>query len=211
MFRSGHVSETQLVECYMAGRTHEAADPRVTDHLTTCRACRGQFDALAAFLDEDRDAAIAEADEAFPADRLQAQHQQIMKRLDHVHRSARVISFPGRDVSVPERPAAMSRLAPRWLAAAAAAGLFIGVAVGGYLGPDRFVSRRTVRVAEATASRPRAVAAPAPTAAPAVLVGTSADSVTQDDDAFLMELELALANPRSRELRPFDALTPHVR
>ena len=32
-----------------------------------------------------------------------------------------------------------------------------------------------------------------------------------DDDAFLIELELALARPHTRELQPFDAMTPHVR
>jgi hypothetical protein len=31
------------------------------------------------------------------------------------------------------------------------------------------------------------------------------------DEAFLSDLELALERPRTRELQPFDALTPHVR
>ncbi len=34
---------------------------------------------------------------------------------------------------------------------------------------------------------------------------------TFDDDVFLQELEFALARPHTRELQPFDALTPHVR
>ena len=34
---------------------------------------------------------------------------------------------------------------------------------------------------------------------------------TADDDAFLSDLEMALERPRTRELQPFDALTPHVR
>jgi len=33
----------------------------------------------------------------------------------------------------------------------------------------------------------------------------------KDDDAFLVELELALARQQPRELQPFDAMTPHVR
>jgi hypothetical protein len=32
-----------------------------------------------------------------------------------------------------------------------------------------------------------------------------------DDDAFLSDLELALESPRSGELVPLDALTPHLR
>ena len=42
---------------------------------------------------------------------------------------------------------------------------------------------------------------------------TSPASVVEppDDDKFLAELEEALQNPRTRELMPLDALTPHVR
>jgi hypothetical protein len=38
---------------------------------------------------------------------------------------------------------------------------------------------------------------------------TDADPL--DDEAFLLELEFALARPHTHELQPFDALTPHVR
>ena len=38
----------------------------------------------------------------------------------------------------------------------------------------------------------------------------SAQDDARDDDEFLMELELALARPHTRELQPFDAMTPHV-
>ena len=51
---------------------------------------------------------------------------------------------------------------------------------------------------------------PAPAPGPAVRVNsTQVDS--RDDDEFLMELELALSRPHTRELQPFDAMTPHVR
>jgi hypothetical protein len=32
-----------------------------------------------------------------------------------------------------------------------------------------------------------------------------------DDDTFLTELEFALQRPHTRELQPFDVLTPHAR
>jgi len=41
--------------------------------------------------------------------------------------------------------------------------------------------------------------------------GIGAAPATADEDAFLSDLEVALARPRTRELQPFDALTPHVR
>jgi hypothetical protein len=71
----------------------------------------------------------AEADAVFTADRLRAQHQQIARRLEHVGRPARVISFPGQLVRR-TITASTSHAAPRWVAAAAAAGLFVGIALG---------------------------------------------------------------------------------
>jgi hypothetical protein len=46
--------------------------------------------------------------------------------------------------------------------------------------------------------------------APAVRV-SSAVPDAPDDDTFLMELDLALERPHTRELLPLDALTPHAR
>jgi hypothetical protein len=45
---------------------------------------------------------------------------------------------------------------------------------------------------------------------PVATRGTTPGEVAADD-AFLSELELALERPHTRELRAFDALTPHVR
>jgi hypothetical protein len=39
----------------------------------------------------------------------------------------------------------------------------------------------------------------------------AAAPISGDDDSFLSELENALQHPRTRELVPYDALTPHVR
>ena len=47
---------------------------------------------------------------------------------------------------------------------------------------------------------------------PAIVRAAPSTPVTvADDDAFLLDLELALQRPNTRELEPFDALTPHVR
>lgn len=201
---SSHLEEDQFVECYFAGRTGEAVNPRLAEHLGACDACAGQFQALTTLLDEVRHEGEAEADAELGPEALARQQQQIARRLEHAHRSARVIAFPARDAG----PSVVHPgfVTARWMAAAAAAGLFIGVAVGGYLGPERF------RLAgSATATAP-AMAVQRPASSPAVLVNAaqSAPAVI-DDDAFLMELELALARPQPRELAAFDALTPHVR
>jgi len=79
------------------------------------------------------------------------------------------------------------------------------VAVGGYFAPERF-HRSVAR--QVAAERPMTVQQ-RPAAPAAVRVNTALED--PDDDAFLMELELALARPHTRELQPFDAMTPHVR
>lgn len=198
---SGHLKEDQLLECYVAGRAGEAVNPRLAEHLDTCAACADQFQELAGLLEEVRTEGVAEADAAFGPEAMARQQHQIARRLEHSYRSARVIAFPGRETSpAAPRPGFVTA---RWLAAAAAAGLFIGVAVGGYLGPERFGAGRT-------AAPTMAVQRTSPS--PAVRVNSAQPTAAAvDDDAFLMELELALARPQPRELAAFDALTPHVR
>jgi hypothetical protein len=201
----GHLKDDQLLECYVAARGGESLDPRAAEHLADCSECDARFDDLAAFMDTLRDEADAETDALFPAERLAAQQHEILHRLEHVHRQARVISFPNTEAAPSAR--ASARVTPRWLAAAAAAGLFVGVAVGGFFGPDR-LHRATVTARQVEASQPMTVQHPVST--PAVRVGNTQPDST-DDDAFLMELEVALASPHTRELQPFDAMTPHVR
>jgi anti-sigma factor RsiW len=201
---SGHLKDDHLFEYYLASRAGDGLDLRAAEHLADCLDCVARYDEMVAFMDQTRADAEAEADEAFPAERLRVQQQQILRRLEHVHRSARVISFPSREASAGSR--AVAHLTPRWLAGAAAAGLFIGVAVGGYLAPEHFRTA-TARQAPTEVPAMSVQQRPAPTS---VRVGnTEADA--PDDDAFLIELELALARPHTRELQPFDAMTPHVR
>jgi hypothetical protein len=94
---------------------------------------------------------------------------------------------------------------PRWLAAAAAAGLFVG-AVGGRLIPGTNRGLPGVHFGVSRVVPPRTAPAPASqTTVPATSIEPS------DDTDFLEQLELALERTHPRELQPFDALTPHVR
>ena len=193
---SRHAAEQQMYDCYYAERTGESIDPRVAEHLADCAACSARYATLARLLDEVRDAGVADADAYFTADRLRAQEHQIARRLEFAAHPARVLSFPGHAAS---RPAATApRVAPRWVAAAAAAGLFIGVAAGvSYEWEWRAQPRQTLA---SSSSR----------LAPVATRGTGAVDVAADD-AFLSELEAALERPHLRELVAYDALTPHVR
>ncbi len=176
-------------------------DPPAAEHLAECADCSRRYAELTIFMDGLRDEADAEVEELFPTERLVAQQQNIFRRLTHVHRPARIISFPARELAA-AMPSS-GRVPPRWLAAAAAAGLFIGVAVGGVFGPAGMRRDASMQVAAPPMSAPRVAASPA------VRVNTPVES--PDDDAFLLQLEMALAQPTLRELQSFDALTPEVR
>lgn len=201
--RFGHMKDSRLFATYLGECAGEALDPREADHLSSCAECAGRFQKLAALMNEVRDAADVEVDDAFPAARLEAQRQQILRTLEQVQRPARVLSFPRRDLAPDERTS--TRMTPRWVAGAAAAGLFIGFAAGGYLGPERF-QRSGLQVAQ---SVPGQMIVQRPAAVPAVRINATQPDAP-DDDAFLMELEVALSRTYARELQPFDAMTPHV-
>ena len=190
---SPHLHDDRLLEHYATERTGEPGISAVASHLAVCVDCSGRYTALKEWLDGARSEAIAEADEIFTADRLKRQQHQILRRIEHLGQPARVLSFPGRLGQTFRRGSA--RVAPRWLAAAAAAGLFVGVAVGGAffevgLRHGGLTARRSVQ----TKTPPNVI-----------VPGAS------DEDAFLSDLELALERRGAGELEPLDELTPHLR
>ena len=100
----------------------------------------------------------------------------------------------------------------RWIAGAAAAGLFVGVAAGTFfdfgtrfefgMRGRRSLVQRTTREAGGQTLPAHMAATPAVTAA---------TLAAEADDVFMSALDLALDRPHTRELVAFDALTPHVR
>lgn len=204
--RIHHVQDERLFECYLAGRHGETPDPPTAEHLADCEACAARFAEMARFMDALREEAEMEADEVFTLERLRAQQIAVGRRIDHVGQPARLISFPSQVVRR-TMTVSTSHTAPRWIAGAAAAGLFVGLALGAsyeweWRGRP---AGRISAVAESTVSRPTVPASEA------TLVGSSPEPAFSADDAFLLELDAALDRPRTRELLPFDALTPHVR
>ena len=117
IFRSGHLSERALVEAVMTGERPA--------HLERCDICVERAVDLGRWLDQVRVMGIETADAAFPPDRLAAQQQQILRRLEQLDQPARVIAFPsqyrlGRELGG-------RRVAAGWVAVAAAAGVVLGV------------------------------------------------------------------------------------
>jgi anti-sigma factor RsiW len=203
--RAHHLHEERLFDSYLAAQTGDPLDPPVAEHLADCAACGARYTELAAFMDTLRREGDAEADAIFTPERLRAQHQQITRRLALAGRPARVLSFPGRivrrTISV-----STSRTAPRWVAASAAAGLFIGVALGAsyqFEFGNAQERQPPMRLRETASAR-------TPRNAPVATRGTGQPDVAADA-AFLSDLEVALERPHTRELQAFDELTPHVR
>ena len=197
-----HLPEERLFDSYMAERNGEPIDPPVAEHLTDCASCGARYTELATFMDTLRREGDAEADACFTPERLRVQQQHIARRIALIGRPARILSFPGRIVR--RTIDASTASSARWIAAAAAAGLFIGVALGASypwtwqgLGVPSLVARA------GGSARPARMT-------PVATRGTSPAEVAADD-AFLSDLEVALERPHTRELQAFEALTPHVR
>jgi len=194
-----HLHDDRLFECYLTEHGGDAIDPPAAEHLADCQACSVRYAELTRFMDTLRRDGDADADAVFTPERLRAQQQQIARRIEHVGRPARIISFPSQIVRR-TIGASRSRTAPRWVAAAAAAGLFVGVALGAsYEWNVRSVPASSYGVRDLSTR-----------IAPVATRGESPAEIA-NDDAFLSDLELALERPHTRELRAFDAFTPHVR
>ena len=191
MRRALHLQDDRLFECYLAQRQGEGADPPTAEHLADCESCAARYAELVLLMDGVRAEGEAEADAAFPPERLRAQQQQIARRMEAVGRPARVLSFPGRVVQSTIRASTLR--SPRWTAAAAAAGLFLGIALGATYDWD---TRPSPSAPSSMSARARVPSTPAPDAA---------------DEDFMSELDLALDRPHTRELAAFDAFTPHFR
>jgi hypothetical protein len=202
--RGRHLQEDRLFDCYLTVQSGQPLDPPVAEHLTDCDVCGVRYAELTQFMDSLSVEATAETDEIFTADRLRGQRQQITRKLDHLGHPARVISFPSRAAGHYVGSSA-PRPARRWIAAAAAAGLFVGVGTGLFLDWDRASGRRTAGVIA------RQTVLTATQAADGRPIEIALPDRSAEDKAFLSELELAGERPRIRELSAVDALTPHVR
>ena len=138
----------------------------------------------------------AEADAAFPAERLQRQHARILQRVDQEGRPGRVIAFPA---SQHRMRTSLLQISPstRWIAAAAAIAFVAGVAAG---------QRQPTEFRFTTA--PVATARPTAAEATGTTLRASAPLVPSDDE-FLGEVEIA-AQSRPTALRHLDAMTPRA-
>lgn len=187
-----HLSDDRLIELGATGTPSSSEQ----QHLGSCAACEGRRAANARLLEELSIAAHEDADAVFTAERLARQQTRILDRIDQEVRPARVIAFPA---ATEVMPAAVRRRpqATRWIAAAAVAGLLVGLAAG-RLGPE---TRRAL-------GGGRQVAATAPAPAPAGRIRPV--STTMSDDQLLGEIERAIDGRGGASIRALDELTPRA-
>jgi hypothetical protein len=120
LFRRGHLSEQALTRALVANERPA--------HVDRCIRCAERMAEIGRWLDRLRDEAVDAADAAFPAERLAVQQAQILRRIAQAEEPVRVLEFPGHRAALPS--VATRRVAPAWLAVAAAAGLVVGVVSG---------------------------------------------------------------------------------
>ena len=194
-----HLDANVLIRRYLADRglaALDAGDEGPLRHLAHCPACEARYQALRVAFDETREAAAADAAVACTADRMERQRDRILRRIDALHAGPRVLPFPAAVQNGHAAP--QPRVFRRWVAAAAAAGLLVGLGVG------RLVPfRGTSTTADA---RRQMTSAPASVRQTPVMRALHAEPAANDEE-FLSEIELATAAPRTRELRAIYAFT----
>ncbi len=183
-----------MIAVYVGAEPRFGRRNKTLAHLHGCPACARRYHEFVHQMADVREEALVEADAGFSPARLDAQRAQILARLEHIAHPARVIPFPA---------AATQNLAMftgtqvrRWIAAAAAAGLIIGLTVG------RMADLRPASVSNAAAR----VSAPAP---PAVEPARPAAEPRLNDDELLSRAEQVQAEmPLPASLEVLGAMTP---
>lgn len=181
----GHLDERALAAAWADGRIDGTTPAH--PHLAACPACRARLADLSAWLEDVRADASAEADAAFPAERLAAQHAHIVRRLEAAGRPARVIAFPKLAGPI----ASSTSPVRRWVASAAAAGLIAGIALGNYMDLRHTLLRPGVAITPES-----------------VLLGSNG---AISDEELMWHLEQLAASSIPEELTAFDSLTPRAR
>jgi hypothetical protein len=200
------LSDSQLADLWSAA---VAAGQPVADahdpHLSGCAQCRARYGAFVQWLDNMRDDAVAEADEAFPAERLASQQSQVMRRLEALERPARVLNFPRIGRPTTSTQGHMQR----WVTAAAAAGLVIGLAAG-QLFDIRHALFARPEPARGPAQTARYVPQQVTTNSAAAVVATPV-SFSVSDEALFFGGEPVRSSERVSMLQAMDDITPRAR
>jgi len=184
----GHLSDQEFARLWTSGERHP--------HLDTCADCRARFAEFDGWLLDVGNTLRAEADDAFPAERLAVQQAQIARRLETLERPARVIVFPKAARAVISGHSHVRR----WVTVAAAASLIAGFGLG------QIVPLRSVIIKQQAAAPSPTFNVPESVARAVELTPVSA---SPDDDELLSSD--AFSSPKVKNLSALDDMTPHAR
>ena len=199
--KASHLPDDRLIELCML----DAASATEQHHLSACARCDARRVRLQRLLDEVSDTATTAADAAFPPERLARQQARILAHLQHEGRPARVIAFPAGQA--PHEPM-VSRTRPRsrWIAAAAVAGLVVGVIAGRFGHDYSFYSLARPGASRVIVAR----TAEQPELRDGSIATIQEITASISDDEFLNQLEMAIDEPAAAALQPLDELTPRA-
>jgi len=187
-----HLSDDRLIEVCLL----EAASIAEQEHLGACARCDARRARLRTLLDDVSGAAVTEADAAFPPDRLARQQARILSQLQHDGRPGRLIAFPAGHAH--EATVSRTRPSTRWIAAAAVAGLVIGVLAGRFGHDYSFGRPGGTRIAVTRSAD-----------APELRTGAILEiSTAVSEEEFFSQIEIAIDGPAAAALQPLDDLTP---
>ena len=186
-----HLTDTELLGLHLDRRG--AGD--AFDHVGACATCQARGKAVAELLDDVDRATVSETDALFGPEALARQQARIMSRVAHECRSARIISFP----AASQPPVRHARTGTRWVAAAVAAGVILGI-VGEH------VTHRITR----TPYQGRSFQTPESRLAAQPVRAVTVRTIASSDDEFYGQVELAFGSAAPAALRSLDALTPRA-
>ena len=184
----GHLDDSQFARLWTS---EDGSHP----HLEACAECRARYAAFERWIAGVGDELRAEADDAFPADRLAVQQAQISRRLETLARPARVIAFPKAARAVISGHSHVRR----WVTVAAAASLITGFGLG------QVMPLRNMLSHQAAISQPKPLTKADTVAIAKDLTPPAASPMDEDllSDAF--------TRPRVSTLSALDEMTPHAR
>ena len=184
----GHLTDSQFARLWTTGGANS--------HVERCAVCRARFEEFSRWVVDIGEELLAEADAAFPADRLALQQAQIARRLETLERPARVIAFPKAARAVISGHSHVRR----WVTVAAAAGLIAGVGLGQVVPLRNALDRQNRIGTSALQLTARQAASRSTELKPGV--------TSQSDDELLSDV---FARPRVSTLSALDDMTPHIR
>jgi hypothetical protein len=192
-----HLSDADLMAVWADIRVGDSPQTTSGVHVRECSACRARLASLSSWLDGLRTDARQEADELFPPERLAVQQTQIHRRLEAMERPARVLAFPRFTKAISARDGGRHR----WIAAAAAAGLIVGVGLG-----------QTLHLVEWSRPMDTQARIVAPSLERAARGGIVLTPIAGSDETLLYDPEPALSSERIPEsLRSLHEITPSAR